>query len=234
MGQRNFSESLEPRDHNREVKLILLKPCLLARLNGGEISLIERLRLLRSWGIEAKCFIALPESDRKFTLDFLKQNGIAFENDCYEIDGVSCHIRFSEDFHPEDLSKQVSTEDYFLSILKREKPDFVWTHYTDFFATTAALRWDPENLMVDMTDNEFPRVEKLDAIHRRALKGSIEPAAFVRHFEDAARVIESLEALPALLGAVPLTLQLAVTATFAASPSSTSAYSERCGSGGES
>lgn len=41
-------------------------------------------------------------------------------------------------------------------------------------------------------------LEKLDAIHRRALKGSIEPAAFVRHFEDAARVIESLEALPAL------------------------------------
>lgn len=41
-------------------------------------------------------------------------------------------------------------------------------------------------------------LEKLDAIHRRALKPQVEPATFVRHFEDAARVIAAAKSLPAL------------------------------------
>ena len=41
-------------------------------------------------------------------------------------------------------------------------------------------------------------LEKLDALHRRALNPTVEPATFVRHFEDAARVIAAENELPAL------------------------------------
>jgi hypothetical protein len=41
-------------------------------------------------------------------------------------------------------------------------------------------------------------LEKLDAIHRRALNLKSAPATFVRHFEDAARIITAERELPAL------------------------------------
>jgi hypothetical protein len=41
-------------------------------------------------------------------------------------------------------------------------------------------------------------IEKLDALQRRASIEANEPAAFVRHFEDAARIIEAEASLPAL------------------------------------
>ena len=41
-------------------------------------------------------------------------------------------------------------------------------------------------------------LEKLDALHRRALNPTVEPATFVRHIEDAARVIAAEKDLPAL------------------------------------
>lgn len=41
-------------------------------------------------------------------------------------------------------------------------------------------------------------LEKLDALHRRVPKTSIEPAVFVRHFEDAAKLIAAESTLPNL------------------------------------
>jgi hypothetical protein len=41
-------------------------------------------------------------------------------------------------------------------------------------------------------------LEKLDALHRRAINSKSEPATFVRHFEDAARVIAAEKSLPSL------------------------------------
>ncbi len=43
-------------------------------------------------------------------------------------------------------------------------------------------------------------VEKLDALHRRVGSAQVEPAGFVRHFEDAARVIAGEGTLPPLAG----------------------------------
>jgi hypothetical protein len=45
-------------------------------------------------------------------------------------------------------------------------------------------------------------LEKLDALHRRVPSERIAPATFVRHFEDAARIILSEKKLPALEGYV--------------------------------
>lgn len=62
--------------------------------------------------------------------------------------------------------------------------------------------------MTDFTDNRPKRVrcvhplvtllEKLDALHRRFPNEKVEPATFVRHFEDAARVIGAEASLPPL------------------------------------
>lgn len=43
-------------------------------------------------------------------------------------------------------------------------------------------------------------LEKLDALHRRVLNEQMEPASFVRHFEDAAHIIQNLQLLPFLNG----------------------------------
>ena len=41
-------------------------------------------------------------------------------------------------------------------------------------------------------------IEKLDAISRRYPREPMEPATFIRHYEDAARIIEALDTMPAL------------------------------------
>jgi hypothetical protein len=41
-------------------------------------------------------------------------------------------------------------------------------------------------------------LEKLDALQKRGLRENTEPASFVRHFEDAARIIEAQPRLPTL------------------------------------
>jgi hypothetical protein len=41
-------------------------------------------------------------------------------------------------------------------------------------------------------------IEKLDAISRRYPREPMEPATFIRHYEDAARIIEALDRMPAL------------------------------------
>lgn len=43
-------------------------------------------------------------------------------------------------------------------------------------------------------------IEKLDALQRRVTNDAVEPAVFVRHFEDCARVIAAASALPPLPG----------------------------------
>jgi hypothetical protein len=43
-------------------------------------------------------------------------------------------------------------------------------------------------------------IEKLDALRRRVPRGEVDPAAFVRHFEDAAHIVAGEGRLPALEG----------------------------------
>ena len=43
-------------------------------------------------------------------------------------------------------------------------------------------------------------LEKLDALHRRVPRTEVAPATFVRHFEDAARIIAGERGLPRLEG----------------------------------
>ncbi len=43
-------------------------------------------------------------------------------------------------------------------------------------------------------------LEKIDALQRRALREDVEPATFVRHYEDAARIVTRASELPPLEG----------------------------------
>ncbi len=57
---------------------------------------------------------------------------------------------------------------------------------------------DNRPLAVRCTHPLVTLIEKLDALHRRFPSEKVEPAAFVRHFEDAARVIAKEATLPML------------------------------------
>jgi glycosyltransferase involved in cell wall biosynthesis len=146
----------------KRVKLILLKPYLLAKSNGGEISMIERLRLFQSWGWEIKVKIALPEFARESSAKFLEEMKTPLKADSYEVGGLKCDLKFSADFHPHELKNQSAMETYFADVLAEEKPELVWAHYTDFFAVTSAMKWNSSKSWVILTDNEYPRQVQLN------------------------------------------------------------------------
>lgn len=143
------------------VKLLVLKPCLIARTNGGDISLIERLKILKSWGAEVQIHLALPFADQLNFINLLSDLDTPLGDGTYTVDGLQCSTRFDPMFSSDDLKSQTAVESHFLSVLRREQPDLVWTHFTDFFSTTAALEWDSSRAWIDITDNEFPREDRL-------------------------------------------------------------------------
>jgi len=142
---------------NRNVgKILLLKPSLLTRANGGEISMIERLNIFKAWGHEIQVHLALDESQKSGS-----------SSDRYNIDGLDCRIVWGP-FRQHELADQGNFDAYFRGILDREKPDLVITHYTDYFATTAALAWSADKTWVDQTDDEYPRLDQLKKFGRLA------------------------------------------------------------------
>lgn len=144
------------------MKLLLLKPYLVAKTNGGEISMIERLRQFQSWGWKVAAHIAVPESIRGEAEKLLSSMDTPLNGNSYSVDGISCEVAFGADFHPTDLKRQGIIEKHFLSLLEREKPDLVWAHYTDYFAVTSAVKWNADRAWIVQTDNEYPRQSDLN------------------------------------------------------------------------
>lgn len=143
-------------------KLLVLKPFPLLRLNGGDISLIERLEIIQSWGVQTKVVHALPELDRPQILQLAENQGAVVSKGSYQLGALSCEVAWGPLFHPHDLRARRPVEEFFLGVLRQENPDLVWTHYTDYFATSAALKWNPSKLWIDQTDDEYPRLQKLN------------------------------------------------------------------------
>lgn len=144
------------------MRVLVLKPFLVAKTNGGEISLIERLRLLESWGAKIFVRIAYPSSEKTTAINSLKDLGTPLNEDHYFVDGIRCEIKFDEKFHPFNIDLQTSTEDFFRSKIAELHPDIVIAHYTDFFALTAAVKWNSSRSFILVTDDEYPRPEKLN------------------------------------------------------------------------
>jgi len=123
--------------------------------------MLERLALFQSWGWDVQVEVAVPESTKEGSLSLLKEMNTPLEGNSYKVDGIECRVRFDPAFHPHELSFQKPMEDFFLSVLRNEQPDLVWAHFTDFFAVTSAMLWNPEQSWIIQTDNEYPRFEKL-------------------------------------------------------------------------
>lgn len=142
--------------------MLLLKPYLLAKSNGGEISLIEYLNYFQNqWGWQCSVEMVLPKAIKQQAAVLLQQFGVMPNAHGYTIDGLQCSWNFSDQFHPHEFFAQKPVEDFFLQKLEEISPDGVWAHYTDFFALTAAMKWKPERLWVHQTDDEYPRLSAL-------------------------------------------------------------------------
>ncbi len=95
----------------------------------------------------------------------------------------------------------------------------------DYLAATAQLKSFDDNrpTRVRCVHPLVTLVEKLDALHRRFPREDASPATFVRHFEDAARVIQAsatLPPLPAYMGVRALADEMVAQRQLASLPSS--------------
>lgn len=139
------------------MKILLLKVYPLGRVNGGDISTLEALARMQNSGIEIAIHLVLSSSDREKVERFLNALETPLHGDTYRVDNLLCHIHFLEGASPIDLRCQPQYEECFRSIIAKEKPDYIAAHYTDFFATTTAIKWNPEKTYVLLSDNEFQR-----------------------------------------------------------------------------
>ena len=113
----------------KSVKLAVLKPYLLLKSNGGEISLLEYLKKFQNdWGWDIRVWIALPESLKTHLPQFLNQFGAHLEGEAYQLEGIRCELSFSAQFHPSELAAQAPMEAFFLEQLNEFSPDEVWVH----------------------------------------------------------------------------------------------------------
>ncbi len=193
-------------------KILVLKPLLLTRANGGDISLIERLRLFKSWGLEIQIEVAVAENQKQALQKILEDFRTPLKGSQYWVDELAVHVTFGPDFRADELKALPAFEKFFREKISAAKPDLIMTHYTDFMATTVALGVNPQKTWVDVSDNEFPRLEKLkdfsplDQIYS-SLRHLMVPSHFMkrsvqRDFPRAQvhrlpNLIESLDALSA-------------------------------------
>jgi len=134
----------------------------MGRSNGAEISWLEYLNHFQStWEWDVKVWMALPESLKEFTPKFLEQFGVELQGNSYEINSVRCEITYSPKFHPTDLEAQTAMEAFFLAKIEEDKPDHIWAHYTDFFASSSAIKWNTNRSWIHLTDDEYPRLDRL-------------------------------------------------------------------------
>lgn len=143
------------------MKVILLRPFILARTNGGDISLIEIFKLFQDWNWETRIEILLPASERAYWKQLLRHYGIEASESSYTVDGLTCQVQFLEGIDPHQLESQPAYETFYLEKIREFDADYAFVHYTDFFASSAALKWNPEKTWVRVTDNEFPRLGRL-------------------------------------------------------------------------
>ncbi len=140
---------------------MLLKPHILTPTNGGEISIIEYLRRFRDWGWEVDVILLSDARIRSQLESHYESWGIEKTPKGYRLAGLECEVHFQEQMDPHDLRFRDPIEKFFGSLLAERKPDFAFAHYTDFFATSSLMNWDPDRSFIFQTDNEFPRLDQL-------------------------------------------------------------------------
>jgi glycosyltransferase involved in cell wall biosynthesis len=141
----------------RVTRIQILKQWPVTAANGGEIALLERARYFRARGVEVSLHVCMPrEAEHRVRglLGSFPRVRMTSAAD-YEIMGLPVKLHFR------DIA-ELQRGDSFHRLIEDEQPDLVWTHYTDFLPTFAALRSiSAEKIWVDQTDNEYPRLSQL-------------------------------------------------------------------------
>lgn len=147
------------------VKLLILKPFLFAKTNGAEISLSENIQLFQEAGHQVEVHCVIPGELEAASKALLSEEGLALEGwpKSYQLGSCVVKLHFIDGLvGPHELESQSSYEEAFQEILRSADPDLVWVHYTDFFAVSAAIQFNPKICWVRQTDNEYPRLKTLE------------------------------------------------------------------------
>ncbi len=145
---------------------MVLKQQLLARLNGADICMLERFHILRSWEVDVQMICLLPLTWKEGSLSFLKAEGMDVVADGlnryrYEVDGSVIEVRFDTSVDPDSLQSLAGTRTLVSQLCEETKPELVWASYTDFLLAAALLHRDADHVWLDISDNEYPRLNKL-------------------------------------------------------------------------
>ncbi len=168
---------------------------------------------MKSWGLTVKVVIAIRESERVYLEPILSKFAVS-EIDWiqpnrarYSLDGIECEAEFSPQFHALETEFQKPVEDFFLEEIKVFGPDLILTHYTDFFATTAAVQWNAQKVWVDQTDDEYPRPIQLQsfptlASHYQSIEHFIVASDFMRESVSKSYPTAQIHYLPNIIEAL--------------------------------
>src|SRR5690554_3623462 len=107
------------------MKVMLLKPFILARTNGGDISVIEYLRTFGQWGWDVEVQLVLPKVSDKQWVDELNRLQLKAASGGYQIEDVYCRVHFEEGLHPHEVRCQRRYEKAFKRAIETYQPDIV-------------------------------------------------------------------------------------------------------------
>lgn len=143
------------------MKLIILKTLPPQKNNGAEIGNLERFRLLKALGWQVEIHTALNTENKESAIKIMKHFGAIDKNDHMLLDHIPCFLHLDPKFHYNNTQARAPLRDFFHGLLSQYKPDVVWTQYTEYPASSAALLWNASRTWVDICDNEFPRLPEM-------------------------------------------------------------------------
>lgn len=150
----------------RFVKLLVLKPFLYLKTNGAEISLGEHLEAFQELGHQIRLFCLLPEEHQAAARQLLDSKALDCSEwpEAYRIGSLRVELQFVRGLgSPHEPAAQPRYEEEFFKAIEESSPDWIWVHYTDFFALSSAQNWSPNKTWVRQSDNEYPRLKQMAA-----------------------------------------------------------------------
>lgn len=143
------------------MKVLVVKPSYFFPSNGGEISLLENMGELQNRGHQVRALSLVNSFDQSLLegRGFLESD--TKDSGTYTLFNQSFELRVDSKFRQHDPQALSDFQEELAGLLVEWEPDEVWTHYTDFLCTAAAIRLNHAPVIVRQTDFEFPRLSAL-------------------------------------------------------------------------
>jgi hypothetical protein len=145
-------------------KILVAKPALVSPTNGGDLCLLERLGRLIKAGHSVKALSLVPKGLESTVSSRIQEWDYESLSRGYRTQGIDWEIIFVENFDPDRLQDVEKIHPLLERWISHEKPDWLWSHYTDYIVTMSFLASWPEKTWVDVTDNEYPRLAHFQAV----------------------------------------------------------------------